>query len=314
MEREQKHRKAAMTSKTPSATCPMPIANEVWWASRRLQKIVPGWPRVAVACLAWAIMSAAAAAPQNKAEITIAATILIEPASRTQLPIEIGPRELIPRNSLVRLRGLPAGVSLSEGYAIGPGIWAIPLVALPALKANVPIGTTGHFQLIVTLVDFDGTLLAEARTTLVVEPRSTKGPQQRTLSEQMSTGSLTPPAPGAEPAQKSLTAPRNRELSAEARASAEKLVALGERYLEQGNIEVARQFFRRAANAGLAEGALRLAATYEAAELARLGVQGVVADSAEALRWYERARELGVDASRLAQPTSGGPSDSEPRP
>jgi hypothetical protein len=296
-----------MTSKTPSATRASPIVHEVWWASRRFQKILPGWPCVALASLAGAIMVAAAAAPQNKAQITVAATIVIEPASRTQLPIEIGPQELIPRNSLVRLRGLPAAVSLTEGYAIGPGIWAIPLVALPALKANVPIGTTGHFQIIITLVDFDGSLLSEARTTLVVEPRSTNGPPQRTLTEQMSTGYL------AEPAQKSLTSPHNRQLPAEARASAEKLVAMGRRYLEQGNIEVARQFFRRAANAGLAEGAMRLAATYDAAELARLGVQGVVADSAEALRWYERARELGADASQLATQPSGGPSDSEPR-
>ena len=44
-------------------------------------------------------------------------------------------------------------------------------------------------------------------------------------------------------------------------------MAQGERFLAQGNIAVARQFFQRAAEAGLAAAALRLAATYDPAEL-----------------------------------------------
>ena len=45
------------------------------------------------------------------------------------------------------------------------------------------------------------------------------------------------------------------------------MVARGEREIEQGNIAVARQFFLRAAQAGLARGALLLAATYDPREL-----------------------------------------------
>ena len=40
--------------------------------------------------------------------------------------------------------------------------------------------------------------------------------------------------------------------------------------------------------------ALRLAATYDPAELLRHRVQGVTPDRAEARKWYERARELGA--------------------
>ena len=60
------------------------------------------------------------------------------------------------------------------------------------------------------------------------------------------------------------------ELSAEDKARAEKLVAQGDRYLEQGNIALAREFFHRAAEAGFAAGAIRMAATYDPIELERL--------------------------------------------
>ena len=65
----------------------------------------------------------------------------------------------------------------------------------------------------------------------------------------------------------------------------------------------ARQYFQRAAEAGLAAGALRLAATYDPAELSRIQAQGVVPDRAEARKWYERARELGAPEAeeRLAR-------------
>lgn len=96
---------------------------------------------------------------------------------------------------------------------------------------------------------------------------------------------------------------RPPELSAEERTRAERLVAQGQRHLEQGNIGAARLFFQRGAEAGLARAAIRLAATYDPAELSRLQVQGLIADRAEARKWYERARELGAPEAdeRLAR-------------
>ncbi len=81
------------------------------------------------------------------------------------------------------------------------------------------------------------------------------------------------------------------------------MVSQGLRHQEQGNIGAARLFFQRAAEAGFALGAIRLAATFDPMELARLNVQGVRPDRDEARRWYERARELGAtDADeRLAR-------------
>jgi len=69
----------------------------------------------------------------------------------------------------------------------------------------------------------------------------------------------------------------------------------GEELMATGNVEAARLFYRRAADAGLAQGALALAATFDPQELARRQVVGGLRpDPAEAQRWYERARELGA--------------------
>jgi TPR repeat protein len=87
-------------------------------------------------------------------------------------------------------------------------------------------------------------------------------------------------------------------LSPQAREAADKMVARGERNLADGNVASARQFFLRAATAGLARGALLLAATYDPQELARLGVVGLQPSLAEARKWYERADELGAPEAK----------------
>ena len=90
------------------------------------------------------------------------------------------------------------------------------------------------------------------------------------------------------------------------RENAEKLVARGERDLDQGNIAQARQFFLRAAQIGLAQGALMLAATYDPRELARMRAVSVQPNIAEARKWYMRAVELGAPDAAHKLATLGG--------
>jgi TPR repeat protein len=80
-------------------------------------------------------------------------------------------------------------------------------------------------------------------------------------------------------------------------AQAMRLLALGERYLGQGNIAVARQYFIRAADAGNASAALKIGETYDPRELSRLNVIGLAPDIAEAKRWYARALQLGMQGA-----------------
>lgn len=63
--------------------------------------------------------------------------------------------------------------------------------------------------------------------------------------------------------------------------------------IASGDIAAARLVLRRAADAGNADAALALAGTYDPANLAKLGVHGIVPDVAMAQSWYEKAREFG---------------------
>lgn len=222
--------------------------------------------------------------------ISIPRTLSGSAATQISLPVEIGPTATLPANCFVRVRGLPISVSLSEGHAIAPGSWAIPLASLANLKANLPVGQAGQSAVTVQLVSVDGAVLAETQTTLVIkaEPAAPKAD----VPARADVLGPSPPA-GAGKTERKLPIPRPPELSAEERQRAERMMAQGDKFLESGNIEIARQFYQRAADAGFAAGALRLAATYDPGELARLSVQ-VVPSPAEARRWYQRAKELGA--------------------
>ena len=250
----------------------------------------------ALAALAALTFAGAGIAQRSEPRITVAPTIVAEAASQTAVQIQAGPADAIPGNSFIRLRGLPPSVSLSDGYSIGPGSWAVPLLGLSSLKAVIPAGVSGRSELTISLVGVDGTLLAEAKTAFVVGPSAMMAPGD---TQKQSSSNLVPPRPlPARP-----LVPRAPDLAPEEKDRAEKLMAQGERQLQQGSVVLAREFFRRAADIGFAPAAIRLASTYDPGELSRLGVKGVVADRAEAKKWYERARELGAPEAeeRLAK-------------
>ena len=79
-----------------------------------------------------------------------------------------------------------------------------------------------------------------------------------------------------------------------ARAQAERFATNGDRYLAHGNIAIARQYYLRAADLGLASAAVKIAITYDPHEMAQLGVVGMTANPEEARRWYQRAALLGA--------------------
>jgi TPR repeat protein len=227
--------------------------------------------------------------------IAVLSTVVAEPASQMPLQIRVAPTESIPRNSFLRLRGLPPTASLSEGHSIAPGAWAIPLNGLPRLRLNLPASASGKSDLLISLVDEDGKLLAEARVSLVIQPQTPASASPAPAAVDKERMPASPPPRAQAPA---LT-PADRE-------NAEKLVARGERDLDQGNIAQARQFFLRAAQIGLAQGALMLAATYDPRELARMRAVSVQPNIAEARKWYMRAVELGAPDAAHKLATLGG--------
>jgi hypothetical protein len=241
----------------------------------------------------------AQASPSDGLRITAASTITARAASQVALPIKVAPADALPRNTFVRVRGLPPAVPLSEGYATAPGAWAIPLYALANLQMIVPAGVAGRSELSISLVGEDGTVLADVKTVLIIESQAHAAAPETKAQAAAPDTKARAPAPPPRPAGPALS-PADRE-------AAERLVARGEREIAQGQVAVARQFFLRAAQAGLARGALLLAATYDPRELERWRVQGVQPNLEEARKWYGRARELGAPEAeeRLARLGAG---------
>lgn len=241
-------------------------------------------------------------------QITVAPAIVAEPASHVLLAIRVGPPEALLKKCFLSLRGLPPGVSLTEGHPVSAGSWAIPLSGLPTLAARIPPNISGRAEVTISLISMEGSLLALARTTLVVEPAAKKALQGNAPPEppQPQSALVAPPAAvsaGSQDRKPPEVVPRPAGLSGEKTTRAERALALGEKYFANGSIIAARQFFQRAADAGLAAAALRLAATYDPVELERSQVQGVVPDRDLARRWYQRARDLGAPEAeeRLAK-------------
>jgi len=226
--------------------------------------------------------------------IEVAEVITGEAATQISFPIRVGPTALIPPNSYVRVRGLPPTVALSDGYSIAPGFWAIPLRALPDLKMLLPVGAEERADVLVSLVTADGWVLVEARSTLVV-----KAPQRGDALPQPETPvSVLPPPPPPVPAQRlERGAPPpfpEPTIHSEVRERAQRLKEKGDEQLAQGLVAPARLLYERAAELGLAQAAMALAATYDESELTTPNLRGISPDVKEAKRWYERARELGA--------------------
>ena len=201
---------------------------------------------------------------------------------RTRSRSRSGRKKSLLKNSFVRIRGLPPAAALSEGHAISPGAWAVPLAGLLNLGVVLPVGLQGRWDIVVALVTIEGTVLTEAKTALVVGPTQLIAPQPpkqdqpstNVASLGQSPTAALPPSPE-----------RERALG---------LHAKGKELLDQGNVQPARMLFRRAAEAGLAESALALGGTFDPVELAKLRVLGLQPDVASARQWYEKARQLGA--------------------
>ena len=168
---------------------------------------------------------------QQTAQINVAPTIIAAPATQIPLTVQIGPPQAVPANSFVRMRGLPPSVSLTEGYAIAPGSWAVPLFALSNLKANIPAGASGRTDFVIVLLGADGTQIAEARSALVIGTPAMAPPAEKAPADPRL---VSPPSPVA--ATRQQVAPRAAELPPQEKARADRLLAKGEEYFASGNI------------------------------------------------------------------------------
>jgi hypothetical protein len=239
--------------------------------------MIPGI--AAMASTAFAPRPDGSSAPQGQGPtISVAPLTLAEPASKARMHIQVGSqvgsKQPLPEKAFLRIRGLPPTVAVRDGHAIAAGTWAVPLSALPDLVITVPDGPQGWSEIAISLVTADGSVLAQARTKLVVAL-----PSHPNAAAAASQPWLTP----------------------EDRERALQFHGQGVEALRVGNIVAARRFFERGAEAGLAQSVMALAATFDPNELAKLGSFGPRPDLEIARTWYRKARDLGASdaAERL---------------
>jgi hypothetical protein len=295
-----------------------------WHAANRLR----GFTAALLLCLAATVPARA----DQRLKIETLSLFVAEPGSSAELEVRVGPTEALPKNAYVRIRGLPASATISDGFAVTPGVWSVPLAALATLRVALPRGVSGRSELTISLLDMDGKVLAETRSALVVAQvnlRATLAPDPKpepklepikpdpppvpkavpapevfvppaaapSSPERRPSTSTTAVPPAGVPAPKPVAPPAPPAMTAEVRQRNARMVEQGDKALAQGNIASARQFYLRAADAADGAACLKLAETYDPAELGRLKAQGIVGDPVEAKRWYERARDLGIAAA-----------------
>jgi len=140
---------------------------------------------------------------------------------------------------------------------------------------------------------------AAERAAPLITPRPTAPARSSLQSPSSEPPTSSPPVPP-QPAGPGLSA-----------AETAALVARGDAFVSAGDFTSARSFFERAADAGDSQAAMRMAVTFDAAFLDRVGLHGVRGDPKQAAFWYQRARDLSgaePDQRSPEKAPSGAPS------
>jgi hypothetical protein len=192
------------------------------------------------------------------------------------------------------MRGLVAGSVVAAGRPLGEGAWRVDVGHIQDVRVRPPRAFVGAMDLVVELRLADDTIAdrrsvrlewAGVKRLTALAPAETQNPAAEP-------GSSDPRGP-MRPDERQAIAPQ---------------VARGKELLRNGDFSSARLILLRAAEAGDADAALTLGATYDPTVLARLGIRNQVANVELARMWYQKAQENGSTeaSSRLQRLTSSG--------
>ena len=168
--------------------------------------------------------------------LTVPSTIEAEAGKESPFSITLNSADP-PLRSIITIQGLPEGTTLSDGRPYGDGGWTLKPDEVSDLRLRLPKGVSGHTNLRIALVGADGSPIAGAATQLNV---------------------ANPP----------ISRPEEKELIAG-------LIAHGQKMIDVGYLAGARGYFKRAAEAGSADAALALGATYDPNFISDIGVMGI---------------------------------------
>jgi len=196
--------------------------------------------------------------------------------------------------------GVPVGIVVAIilvatiGYYFAVGGWAPssepasgPQTASDPTVASPQSWSMGQQARAPTMAQDDN------RATSAQTSQSIKTSQPARSSEGETGAIVQPDEPGAQipPASKATRVLDPEEITL--------LMKQGEQFIAAGDVVTARIVFQRAAEAGDANAAMALGATYDPTVLAKLGVAGLGADVEKARTWYQKAESLGsTEATR----------------
>jgi hypothetical protein len=233
--------------------------------------------------------------------------VLSELSGVTNRPTALGVNvEAAPSGGSILVQGLPPGSRITAGAAAGTDAWRVPIRELAHAAVVPPMNFTGMMTLTVDLRRADDSVAdsdvlrvnwtpnaAETvvpkpvRTTTIGSGSSSYSPAQAAAPEPA--GVDQPPA--AEPRSHRPVAPILRQLDREEIAN---LLKRGQLALQNGDLSAARLLLNRAAEAGDAQAAMALGATYDPRVLRELRTLGASADIDKARSWYQKAAEMGA--------------------
>jgi hypothetical protein len=214
------------------------------------------------------------ARPEPDIALTAPLKLVAKAGEEIAFDVTLDTDEVLPSRSLIAIRTLPDGASFSQGRPYGQSEWSLRPDEIGDLRLLVPKGATGSSEIHVDLVAADGTILASAVTRLDIAP----DPKQTLI------------------------------LRADESDRIDDLIAHGQKMIDVGYFAGARAYFKRAAEAGSGEAALRVGATYDQAFIDKIGARGIKADPKEAAVWFDRAKQLGIvdGEARLSELRGGG--------
>jgi hypothetical protein len=262
---------------------------------------------VAIGAVFWAAPAWAQA--RSTPTIDVAPEIMVIPGVLTPLSVAIGRAEAAPQQAMLVIRGLPARVTLSEGRSFSPGVWAVPVASVGKLEMAPAHGTSGRADLTMELITLDGTVIANAASTLYILPAARDIAPPADANGKGSNIALTagplaikPGGPAASSQTPASLGGAAGRLTAKELENAVSLMGKGDDNMRTGKIGTARLFYKSAAESGYAPAALAMGGTYDSRQLAQWKVVGLQADPAQARSWYEKARDLGSpEANRRLQ-------------
>jgi SH3 domain-containing protein len=200
-----------------------------------------------------------------KPDIALSAPSRIEAAegAEVEFGIAVDSADALPARSIIAIRAMPEGASFNQGRPYGEAEWNVRPDEIGDLRLRLPKVATGRADLRIELMAADGTVLASAVTRLDVAP----DPKSLLILRSDESGRIAD------------------------------LMAHGQKMIDVGYFAGARAYYKRAAEAGSGEAALRLGATYDPDFIEKIGAHGIKGDLKEARAWYERAKQLGVEGA-----------------